>query len=297
MRVYTQVALCVLVGSVASAPMSNNDADGQASWLEGLRESVGASATIPASSATRATSPVEMSWLDKMKESIRSNLPLEEIEAVPVPVPPPLPPPPPPPPPLPPAPASVPLSRANPPAHLPAHVSSKGKVIVEGSKAARAMPSSTRLKVQPGAHQYNRSSSSSSSSSGDSWSWHDAQREFAECSPEMPGPRLDKYMVWVSTSALGNGLNIFAHAFVFALVSGRQLVVGPGTVPSLLCGPKGAFHCGIPTVEEVWGTEKNYKKKMPQMQYRWNRDSAKDDKPVWESAVKWYQYGGVSHVL
>ena len=131
----------------------------------------------------------------------------------------------------------------------------------------------------------------------DAWSWHDVQREFAECSPGMPGPRPDKYMVWTSTSALGNGLNIFAHAFVFALVSGRQLVVGSGTVPTLLCGPHGAFHCGLPTVQEVWGTDKAYKKQNPQTTYRWNREVAKNPRAVFESAVKWYQYGGVSHVL
>lgn len=131
----------------------------------------------------------------------------------------------------------------------------------------------------------------------DAWSWHDVQREFAECSPGMPGPRPDKYMVWTSTSALGNGLNIFAHAFVFALVSGRQLVVGSGTVPTLLCGPHGAFHCGLPTVQDVWGTDKAYKKQNPQTTYRWNREVAKDPRAVYESAVKWYQYGGVSHVL
>ena len=262
-----------------SPPTINADIDGM--WMDGPRRGAGGVAELGAASAARLggwsprnktdSAPVALTWLDNLKKDVHRTAPPEV--------------------PLPPksrdeissmvagstnsAGVVEPATHSTRVPHLP-----KGKTLLGEKTSARSK--------SPGYEQYNRSKS---------WSWHDAQRAFAECSPEMPGPRPDKYMVWVSTSALGNGLNIFAHAFVFALVSGRQLVVGPGTVPSLLCGPKGAFHCGIPTIEEVWGTEKAYKKQLPQMTYRWNRDAAKDSKPVWESAVKWYQYGGVSHVL
>lgn len=50
----------------------------------------------------------------------------------------------------------------------------------------------------------------------------------------------------LTVSALGNSLNVFAHTMLYALVSGRQIVVGNGHTLKLLCGPIGAFECGLP---------------------------------------------------
>ncbi|KAJ1458231.1 hypothetical protein M885DRAFT_614582 [Pelagophyceae sp. CCMP2097] len=81
--------------------------------------------------------------------------------------------------------------------------------------------------------------------------WYDAQTSFAECYGR-GGPRPDRFVVWGSTSALGNALNVFGHIFLYALASGRQIVVGPGLVPQLLCGPEGAFHCGAAAPDKAW---------------------------------------------
>ena len=48
------------------------------------------------------------------------------------------------------------------------------------------------------------------------------------------------------STALGNALNAFAHVVLYGLVSGRQPVVGRGRVNALMCGPAGAFECGLP---------------------------------------------------
>merc|ERR1712185_46074 len=58
-------------------------------------------------------------------------------------------------------------------------------------------------------------------------------------------PRRGRFIVWSSTAALGNALHVYLHAFAVALFTGRELVTGLGTVPSLLCGPRGAFRCGF----------------------------------------------------
>ena len=70
---------------------------------------------------------------------------------------------------------------------------------------------------------------------------------FGECMGRAPSTeRL--FMVWTvdDAIALGNALNVFAHTLLFALFTNRQLVVGSGTVPELLCGPYGVLECAIP---------------------------------------------------
>ena len=77
----------------------------------------------------------------------------------------------------------------------------------------------------------------------------DAQSAVAKCRTHPlpgftePGPKPDKYVVWTTHSSLGNALNVFAAIFLYALVSGRQIIAGGGRVPELFCGPTGAFAC------------------------------------------------------
>ena len=71
------------------------------------------------------------------------------------------------------------------------------------------------------------------------------QEDFYNCSEgSTPLPRSDRFVRWRSSSALGNALNVWMHAFLYALVSGRQLLVGEGVVPELFCGRNGAYECG-----------------------------------------------------
>ena len=83
------------------------------------------------------------------------------------------------------------------------------------------------------------------------WSWAEAQSTYASCSPDAPGRQPGRYITWVPeadkhSTALGNALNTLAHVVLYALVSGRQPVVGRGRVNALMCGPAGAFECGLP---------------------------------------------------
>ena len=70
------------------------------------------------------------------------------------------------------------------------------------------------------------------------------------------GPMDDRYILWSSWHALGNSVNSFMHSFLYSLVSGRQLLVGAGTCPELLCGRAGTFLCGIPFHEDLGITAK-----------------------------------------
>ena len=77
------------------------------------------------------------------------------------------------------------------------------------------------------------------------WSWREMQEDYYNCTNgTSPEPRVDRYVRWRSTSALGNALNVWVHAFLYALATGRQLLVGEGVVPELFCGPDGAYACG-----------------------------------------------------
>ena len=77
--------------------------------------------------------------------------------------------------------------------------------------------------------------------------------DVALAAPPLPN-RTTHVIVWDTTdgSALGNGLNVFMITYLFALFTRRRVVAGPGLVPGLLCGPKGAFTpCGAPGWLEV----------------------------------------------
>ena len=85
----------------------------------------------------------------------------------------------------------------------------------------------------------------------------DAQVTYSQCALA-PTPPSHLFVTWTperpgSTSALGNALNSFASVFLYAIVSGRQVLAGPGRVPSLMCNPDlgGAFECGVPWYREV----------------------------------------------
>ena len=82
------------------------------------------------------------------------------------------------------------------------------------------------------------------------WSFHQSQVAFRECVGDAaPPPRGERYMLWSTSSSLGNALNVFAQTLLYALVSGRALAVGAGLVPALLCDARvGAFACGLPRV-------------------------------------------------
>ena len=58
-----------------------------------------------------------------------------------------------------------------------------------------------------------------------------------------------RFVAWraAAGTALGNALNILAHAYFVALFSRRELIIGPGLVPDLLCGRWGVItRCGLP---------------------------------------------------
>ena len=80
---------------------------------------------------------------------------------------------------------------------------------------------------------------------------HDA---YDQCMGHPPTQRVaneTRFMVWSSSdeTALGNALNVWAHTLLFALYTARQIVIGVGTVPELLCGPHGVFACAAPSFD------------------------------------------------
>ena len=116
------------------------------------------------------------------------------------------------------------------------------------------------------------------------FSWFEAQTAFQRCYGGEP-PAEDRFVYFTSTSALGNSLNIWVHAFLYALYAGRQLVVGRGLVPDLLCGPAGAFVCGVPYRGEAWLNARPHRN----IDYEWTRGrSAPGDAHV--APVTWYSY-------
>ena len=116
------------------------------------------------------------------------------------------------------------------------------------------------------------------------FSWFEAQTAFQRCYGGEP-PTEDRFVYFTSTSALGNSLNIWVHAFLYALYAGRQLVVGRGLVPDLLCGPAGAFVCGVPYRGEAWLNARPHRN----IDYEWTRGrSAPGDAHV--APVTWYSY-------
>ena len=130
------------------------------------------------------------------------------------------------------------------------------------------------------------------------FSFLDAQQAYATCSPTAPGVQEGKYITWKSTSALGNGLNIFAQTMLYALVSGRQIVVGHGRVPELMCSPEtGAFECGLPFHSTfLSGTYDELEKRKNSPQWHWEGVFDKTT-PVHISAIKWYAWRSVADNL
>lgn len=94
------------------------------------------------------------------------------------------------------------------------------------------------------------------STEDDRFSWREMQDAYGACYAPVSGFNKSGtkplYLSWESTSSLGNALNCYAGAFVTALSSGRELIVGNGAIPTLLCDPvTGIFVCGIKHFTEV----------------------------------------------
>lgn len=73
--------------------------------------------------------------------------------------------------------------------------------------------------------------------------------------------------------------------FLFALVSGRQLLVGAGIVPELLCGDNGAYVCGVDSEAKEWRKTKS----------RGTADwrDLFSNKQITDSPLNWFQYANV----
>lgn len=99
---------------------------------------------------------------------------------------------------------------------------------------------------------------------------------------------LNKYASWHSTSALGNALNVWMQIFLFALTTGRQLVVGSGIVPELLCGEEGAYVCGVES-------ESNLAGQLKRGQADWRLLFS--DVPVAASSASWFQYNSLNSAV
>lgn len=122
----------------------------------------------------------------------------------------------------------------------------------------------------------------------DGWSWRETQEAFVDCARgvvgDLPAPTAEKWVLWSSTSATGNALNIYVQAFAYALVTGRQVAVGHGRVPQLMCGPEGVFRCGLPHVSEVaFAGEKSSADGWSAV---WDQNSAEQH----ETPAQWFQY-------
>ena len=81
--------------------------------------------------------------------------------------------------------------------------------------------------------------------------FQDHAARYAQCAgpPSVPADGRRRFVAWraAAGTALGNALNILAHAYFVALWSRRELIVGPGLVPDLLCGRWGVItRCGLP---------------------------------------------------
>ena len=78
---------------------------------------------------------------------------------------------------------------------------------------------------------------------------HAARYERCAGPPSVPADGRRRFVAWraAAGTALGNALNVLAHAYFVALWSRRELIVGPGLVPDLLCGRWGVItRCGLP---------------------------------------------------
>lgn len=79
--------------------------------------------------------------------------------------------------------------------------------------------------------------------------WPDRRKAFARCTAGLTAsPAHNLYVTWNPGSAsLGHGLQAFVSVFLYALITGRQPIGGDGQILRLLCGPSGAYSCGIAT--------------------------------------------------
>ena len=86
--------------------------------------------------------------------------------------------------------------------------------------------------------------------------WADAQRHVHACAGNdtRTAPRTDRYAYFRTAFPIGNAMNSFVHLFLYSLVTGRQPAIGPdsGRTVGLMCGPEGAFACGLPWLDETW---------------------------------------------
>ena len=81
---------------------------------------------------------------------------------------------------------------------------------------------------------------------------HAARYEHCAGPPSVPADGRRRFVAWraAAGTALGNALNILAHAYFVALFSRRELIIGPGLVPDLLCGRWGVIaRCGRQPVQ------------------------------------------------
>lgn len=115
------------------------------------------------------------------------------------------------------------------------------------------------------------------------FSFYEAQTSLRRCmGGSTPEPRADAFAYFASTSALGNTLNIWMHAFLYALASGRQPVMGKGITPDLMCGPEGVFVCGVPYRGTAWLKERTSRGV--------DGDWSESDHDVHVVPVGWYSY-------
>lgn len=121
------------------------------------------------------------------------------------------------------------------------------------------------------------------------WTWQDVQSDFANCTDGLTPRPNERYAVWQSTAALGNALNVWVHIFLFAVASGRQLLVGQGVVPELLCGPRGAYLCGVEAPGKQWF----HGKKMTTAKW----DDLFDESELALVPVQWFSYKDVGAAM
>ena len=81
--------------------------------------------------------------------------------------------------------------------------------------------------------------------------FQDHAARYEQCAGPLSAPAdgTRRFVAWraADSTALGNALNILAHAYLVALWSRRELIIGPGLVPDLLCGRWGVItRCGMP---------------------------------------------------
>lgn len=126
------------------------------------------------------------------------------------------------------------------------------------------------------------------------FTWRESQDAFGACAAEHVDPDVyssnrKRWVLWHSSSAIGNALNVFVQTFLYALISGRNLAVGHGRVPELMCGPHGAFRCGVPHWESIWESGDALKRATKVSAGNWEKTWDADHE-IHEGHAAWYQY-------